>query len=76
MGTSFFLLFLLLGPGLDMSIIRGPSRGPGHCLPVRMHMRQLGSVASHFIRFLRHNAQAFVLGAMSQLEDEELMVFL
>ena len=47
-----------------MSTIRGPSRGPGHRLPDRTHIKQCGNVASHFMRFFRHIEHAFVLGGI------------
>ena len=47
-----------------MSTNTEPSRGPGHCLPVRMHIWHWGSVASHLMRFLRQMAQALVRGGI------------
>jgi hypothetical protein len=51
---------------LVMSTIIAPLLGPGQVRPNLMHMRQCGSVASHFMRFLRHIAQALVLAGIFQ----------
>jgi hypothetical protein len=50
---------------LVMSTNKGSSARPGQARLKRVHMRQWGSVASHFMRFLRHVAQDFVRGGIS-----------
>lgn len=48
-----------------MSTINGSSVRPEHFRPRRIHIKQCGSDASHFIRCFRHASHAFFLPGMS-----------
>lgn len=52
-------------------MMMGSEDTPGHSCPSLKHIRHLGTVASHFMRFLRQRAQAFVRGGILKITAVE-----